>query len=533
MIGRDRASREALEHFLTRGLLILSIQMNTAQGLEPASFNEQPQQEAQTGTIQAWGDAERERWVADFRQLIDEMSVHYANLEWAVNDRHMDLAALRSETEDRIRSARSEDEERKLLSKFLDAFGDGHLELRWPKGRSVNPPPAHPDGETTGICSRLGYVHRGKRGVDFSLLAGYQPISDEDSTDFPGGILKLHNGVSVGIIRIAILSEHDFPDACAEAISRLRLADSEHCDDKCDDKVESETASVLLGKLQRRAAALRRSGAEYLLVDITQNGGGSDWVDPVARTLSPVPLQDSRMLFMRHEHWTHQIQDSLDDIEADLRNGKSQRGLLEQSEKVMQKALSQSKERCDQSPLWAGGEPSCSLMVPGLRFPVEVLPYAKPGSFPELKSRTRLFYALRYSYEESANKLPLLVLIDKDTWSAAEYLPAILQDNKAATIIGELTGGAGCGYTNDGIPTVLKNSGGTVKMPDCIRLRADSSNEVDGVTPDVLVAWAARDTPIQRAHKLELVLNATIWKHRTGTSHRLAQDTRPLGQGME
>jgi C-terminal processing protease CtpA/Prc len=36
--------------------------------------------------------------------------------------------------------------------------------------------------------------------------------------------------------------------------------------------------------------------------------------------------------------------------------------------------------------------------------------------------------------------------------SAAEYFAAILKDNKAATIIGELTGGAGCGSTNGGIP---------------------------------------------------------------------------------
>jgi len=446
------------------------------------------------------------------------MSAHYANLEWAVNDRHMDLPALRSETLSRIRSARNEDEERKLLSKFLDAFGDGHLEIVWPKPKSVSPLPAHKDGETTGICSRLGYVHRGKGGVAFSLLAGYQPITDVDSTDFPGGILKLRSGVSVGIIRIAVLSEHDFPDACTEAASHLGLADSGPCDGKCDDQVENETAGVLLGRLQRRAAALRRSGAEYICLDITQNGGGSDWVDPVARTLSPVPLKDSRMLFMRHEHWTRQIRDSLDDIETDLRNGKSPKGVLEQSERVMQKALSQSKEPCDQSPLWAGDKPSCSLMVPGLRFPVEVLPYAKAGSFPGLKSRTRLFYSLSYSYEESANKLALIVLIDKDTWSAAEYLPAVLQDNKAATIVGELTGGAGCGYTNDGIPTVLSNSAATVKMPDCVRLRADNSNEVDGVTPDVLVPWASRDTPVQRAHKLEDVLNATISRHKTGQS---------------
>ena len=68
--------------------------------------------------------------------------------------------------------------------------------------------------------------------------------------------------------------------------------------------------------------------------------------------------------------------------------------------------------------------------------------------------------------------------------------------------IGELTGGAGCGFTNTGIPTSLSNTGAVVRMPDCVRLRADGSNEVAGITPDVLVPWAPRDSPFQRASKL-------------------------------
>jgi C-terminal processing protease CtpA/Prc len=103
--------------------------------------------------------------------------------------------------------------------------------------------------------------------------------------------------------------------------------------------------------------------------------------------------------------------------------------------------------------------------------------------------------------------LPLYVLVDKDTWSAAEYFAALLQDNHAATIVGELTGGAGCGYTNGGIPTQLKNSKAEVQMPDCVRLRADGSDEVSGITPDVLVPWAKRDSAYQRVRKLMTTLN--------------------------
>jgi C-terminal processing protease CtpA/Prc len=131
-----------------------------------------------------------------------------------------------------------------------------------------------------------------------------------------------------------------------------------------------------------------------------------------------------------------------------------------------------------------------------------ILPYAQPGSFASLESKTTLFHPLSYTYTESSARLPLYVAVDGDTWSAAEYFAAILQDNKAATILGEVTGGAGCGYTNGGIPTALKNSHATVKMPDCVRLRKDGSNEVSGITPDVLVPWSKHDSAYLRAEKM-------------------------------
>lgn len=56
----------------------------------------------------------------------------------------------------------------------------------------------------------------------------------------------------------------------------------------------------------------------------------------------------------------------------------------------------------------------------------------------------------------------------RETWSAAEFA-AVLQDNKAAVIFGARTGGTGCGHTDGGTPTTLKNSGAVPKLPDCVR----------------------------------------------------------------
>src|SRR2546430_1310196 len=94
---------------------------------------------------------------------------------------------------------------------------------------------------------------------------------------------------------------------------------------------------------------------------------------------------------------------------------------------------------------------------------------------------------------------PLIVLVDGGTGSAAEQFAAVLEDNHAAIIIGAPTAGAGCGHTNGGTPTTLKNSGGILELPDCARLRADGSNEVMGIQPDVLVGLRTTDGPHRQA----------------------------------
>jgi peptidase S41-like protein len=462
---------------------------------------------AQEPAKPAWGDADREKWLADFRQLLDEMSSHYANLEWAVNDRRMDLPSLRLETEKKIRSASDQEQERKIFQKFLDTFGDGHLSIRWAVNSAA---PQVPPAPNTSPCEQLGYVTRGKEGISFSSLPGFQPLEDPDARLFPGGILGLNGIRTAGLIRIALFSEHNYPQVCEEALKQLPLSDAERAsckpDSKCERNLQLATGNLLLRALERRIASLQRAGAQRLIVDITNNGGGSDWVNPLVRTLSPVPLRDMRLGFLKHAHWTKNLEETLKDVQADLQRPAEHKEVLREAAKTLQNSLTLTKEPCDRSLAWATGKFSCSLLIRDQLYFSGILPYAKPDDFAGLQSRQILFHSLEYDYRESVNTLPLLVLVNANTWSAAEYFAAILQDNKAAKILGQLTGGAGCGYTNGGIPVILKNSGARLEMPDCVRLRADGSNEVEGITPDVLVPWANRDSPYQQARKLELIL---------------------------
>lgn len=466
----------------------------------------QPQSSPATTTATAPFDPQP--WLDDFHELTSAMASHYADLDWAINDRRMNLPKLRQDTEDKIRHSGDEQGARRALAEFLDAFGDGHLSISWAKpAASQNDATSQASGS---LCSRLNYKAHSQPGIDFSLLPGFSNVGGEGFDLFSGGMLTLpSSGTKLGLIRIAEFSEHGYPGECEKTIREMYLDDKSKCSEDCEDKIAVETANRLTEAMTKRVQQLRGLGASALLVDITHNGGGSDWYEAVLRSLSSVPLTDARRGFIKHEHWTTELESELRGVEADLKNGKEPEALLEEAVIRLRTAIARSKEPCDCSHVFNDGKLDCSLVVDDLLFWSGVLPYAKPGSFASLESRTTLFHPLQYEYSEDARRLPLYVVVDRQTWSSAERFPSLLQDNGAATIIGELTGGAGCGYTNGGVPTVLTHSRAQVKMPDCVGLRKDGSNGNDGVTPDVLVPWAARDTSFTKASKLLRALDKT------------------------
>ncbi|MGC1873006.1 MAG: S41 family peptidase [Acidobacteriaceae bacterium] len=443
-------------------------------------------------------------WLADFHQLIEAMDSHYSDLEWAVNDRRMDLPKLRQQTEEKLRESGDNQSARRTLEQFLNAFGDGHLSIEW----AQNDVSSHQleSGAVEPLCSRLGYKTSSKAGIDFSLLPGFAVVPGEGAELFSGGLLTLHGGKKLGLIRIASFNEHGFPMECSNTIREMHLSDASACDRDCAKTIALKTANSLTEAIVNRAEQLRSLGASALLIDVTRNDGGDDWNEAVARSLSSIPLVDERIGFIRYPTWTTNLESRLNDLESDLDKGAAPRSVLEEAAHKLRLAIAQSKEPCDRSRVFEDGSLNCSLVVKNILFWSGVLPYAKPGSFASLESKTTLFSPLRYEYTENAHRLPLYVAVDRHSWSSAERFAALLQDDGAATIIGELTGGAGCGFMNGGIPTTLTHSRARVKIPDCVGFRKDGSNANDGVTPDILVPWAARDTPYTKANKLLLYL---------------------------
>jgi len=257
------------------------------------------------------------------------------------------------------------------------------------------------------------------------------------------------------------------------------------------------------------------------VVDLTSNGGGSDWVDPAARETTPIALKAPRLAFPRHPHWTKDLESRLDDVERDLANAtEPRRATLEAAAGALRAAIAETERPCDLRGIWDGlPSPPCSMLVRAPIFASGVLPYAKVGALSGLDSGEVLFKPSQYRYREGANSLPVVLLVDGNTASAAEFFVSMLKDNGAATVVGSPTAGAGCGYTNGGVPAVLHNTGLKVRIPDCVRLRADGSDEAIGVTPDVLVAFTPHDSPYQRAVKSRDGL-LRAWKETTRRASR-------------
>lgn len=448
-------------------------------------------------------------WLQDFRQLQHEMASHYANLEWAEEERGLNLVELSDTAMARIRRASTDNDARRAIEGFIRAFGDGHLEVRWPVTASGSSTPANQSQSTRGVCAKLGYLYRAPRQrLDWRKEKAYRSVESDDNRYFPIGILE-GNKKRIGVLRIDSFEDNVFSDLCERAAARLKISPDSNCADGCAGPLDRETANEMTAALERQIAVLRARKIEALLVDIVDNGGGTNWVEAAARVLTAKPLHSPRVGFIRHAHYVNQLTEQIAGLREDSVSATgSARELVTRALVRSRSALDSAKIPCVRDSIWVGKKPSCSLVVLGVpRFATGMLDYAKPGSVPKLENCCAIYYPARYTFHEGAYTGPLMVLVNRETASAAEYFAAILADNNAATIIGEPTYGAGCGYTNGGIPTTLANSKGRIVMPDCIRLRRDGTNEVAGITPQVLIPWRGNDSGVQRARRvLEVIL---------------------------
>jgi len=430
-------------------------------------------------------------WLNDLAQVRQTFATRYANLEWAVFDREVDLPKLFADTETRVAAAKSDAEARAAFDHFARKLGDGHVEFNWPQS-AVTPVTSRPCDDFDASRATAPLLARAD---------GYNPIETPLSGEFPLGILAVGRH-RVGVLKIGMFSPHATPLLCKAALTALSIPADKPCDGSCQDRIDNWTSARFNKDFIKQIEALKDERIDTLLVDITGNGGGSEWAEAAARMLTPIRLHSERADFVRGEHWVKHYTNLEHDLNEAARSasGKDRKLLVQLAGEVASKKVAAATP-CDSAPLWQRRKPTCSWLGEGF-YASGLLASANPDDLRGRSWGSEVFSPMEYPYQEGIWRGPLIVLVDGYSASASEEFAAVLQDNRAALIVGEPTFGAGCGHTDGGWPIKLKYSGATLNLPDCVRIRADGSNEVRGIKPDLLIGWRHSDGPRLRASAL-------------------------------
>lgn len=463
-------------------------------------------------------------WLADLSQMQQAFRTKYANIDWLEHDRELDLDALFKRAAAVIRSSHSDAEAMRVFDRVVERIGDGHVAIDWPRPKSSLPnavsSPSIGTSRPHDVCRDMGYdAHSSSAGIG-PHLRGYRPV--RDSTPFPAGIVTV-GAQKIGVIRIGVFDPKGNPVLCQGALQALHIAADRACDDQCQDSVMTWTYDRFTAALEEQVDTLKAHGATALLVDLTGNGGGSEWTEAAARILTPKLLTSERLGFVRGPHWAGQWKSLAEKLrQAALTTDSADRPRLRAWAAEADEARRDAEQPCAVSG-------TCPL-VGRAGYATGLVGAVKSGDLAGKPWGELVFSIAQFPYHDGVWSGPLAVLVDNETWSAAEEFAALLQDNHAAVIVGTRTGGAGCGHTWGGTPTVLKNSGATLEVPDCVRFRADGSNEVGGVIPDILVGMRHNDGAAFKARLIEKHLPDAFTLAATMASDRRSHAGVPIGR---
>ncbi len=427
-------------------------------------------------------------WLDDLAQMRAAIDEHYPNRDWLTEQREVSLDRWFERTAAALRESLSEYEARRAIERLIERFNDGHVALRWPtisggersaKPEIANEPITNPDV----FCAARGYASNQVSVGTAAALPGFTPTDGPEL--FRTGAVTT-NGRKLGVLRIGVFSPEGYPDACKQAVANVRIAVDKPCNDACSDRLLTEIFAVMTRSMIASVERLKAAHADVLLVDLTRNGGGIDWTEAAARIISPVTLESARILVRPSDA----IADRWRDLSAKLRKEAS--GQRPDNRQPLF-GYAESAERISKGlrPCVAA---SCLRLV-SAGFTTGLLPTRPIGAASKQRWATDVFGPAQFPYRESVWDGPVIVLVDDETWSAAEQFASLLRDNDAAIVMGTRTGGAGCGHLYGNNPVTLKNSGAKLEMPNCVRLRRDGSNEVSGIVPDVPTGVRWNDGP--------------------------------------
>lgn len=465
-----------------------------------------------TGTPRAEPAFDRAAWQADYAHLKQELERGYANLAWMASPQSgVDLPALDRKTTKALETATSDAEAKAAITGFVLALDDGHfsaLPNPAPSGQTAHAEPAvaviDARDAATG-CAQLGYGsdRRSSFSLPFETLPGFRLEADGLSRAFRSGTVPLPAGNRAGIVRIQNFSRRQFLAECLRAWPT-------HAALAVKDRDAFETA-VLSGWYETLARQLRRFSAEkvaVVIVDIGANSGGDESADVIARMFTARPVRSMPMLMAAaptSEPYVDEQVAKLREALAKKPNPKAAKALTDAIGFFEARRAPLKSPSCALGWVWREQRKwdpyGCSRLVP-MGTVIGAVAYSEPGALGDQDAAIRIYPPAEVDRFRGAWNGPVYVLTDPTSYSAAEMFAAVIHDNGVARTVGQTTGGDGCGFMNETDPVVLPHSGLKFRMPNCVRLRADGSDEVAGVAPDLPVLPTPGESPRARAARV-------------------------------
>lgn len=467
----------------------------------------------------------RQDWIDDYSALTRHLESSYANLIWfASPESGVKLPDLDKRTRAELQTANSNAEAEGIIAGFVRGFGDGHfskLANDAESERKYEIPPISRSAPASIACAALGYVHH--YGVAFSLpfeaTAGFSLLTGGEREAFRTGVAKFSDGRKVGIVRISQFRPQEFPSACEKAWKVLsRAGNSGSCDKKCRSELSRKSEAYFLEEFAKRLRAFGKLHMDAVVVDIAGNPGGNDSGDWTPRFFSKSPIRSPRMGVVHDPKSATYFDEELDDIKGALakERGEEARSKLEEARKEFERmrALAADSLPCSmdwvwkEQRTWAPLTSECTNLIFGKSFASGPVDYLQSGSLRSPVAEKALYWPSAVSKYLGSWIGPVYVLIDGRTASAAEAAAAVFQDNKVARLVGTKTMGDGCGFMYSGSEFVLPHSRVRYRIPNCLRLRADGTDEVRGIQPDLSIPVYRGESDSERAMRyLEVIGN--------------------------
>ena len=450
-------------------------------------------------------------WRADFAQLQTALQARYVNLAWmGSNESGIDVPSLVHRTEAALDAAHSDAEAREALRSFVAGFHDGHLsELAT---QAPAPDAAAEPGKATldpedpiSGCAAMGYSSTAN--VAFSLpfesLPGVHLLGDGQASVLRVGMAE-SDGHRIGLMRIQAFRARAFPQACQRAWAQARKAGTPIA----RGDIGQAARQLWLQELADQLKALRAAGAQAVVVDVGNNGGGDDSGDWIPRLFGARPMVSSRLLVVDAPEGQLYLDEEIAGLTEALaaKPAPKAKADLERALAAFKvRKASLGKTPCDLSWVWheqrAWRDVGCRRVIDA-GYADGPLPGLPAHAYGDTTAEQALAWSTIVQDLYGAWPGPAYVLTDGKTYSSAEMFAATMQDNRVAKTIGTRTGGDGCGFMGDVPPLVLTHSRLRFRVPNCMRLRADGTDEVAGIAPDLPVAPTEGESDRARAARV-------------------------------